>query len=121
MLGLIKLVYPCTYRELRMIAMNKMAKSGISLYLQGTRVGLFLCICFNRYIPVPTGNSVYGFQTILLQPVYPCTYRELNFSNISVSTVCGISLYLQGTLELISYQINAKRYIPVPTGNSTTD
>ena len=32
----------------------------------------------------------------------------------------GISLYLQGTLNTAGVPVNLKRYIPVPTGNSTS-
>ena len=91
---------------------------GISLYLQGTLKCLDQIARIMRYIPVPTGNSIFIVFNKTIYAVYPCTYRELIKSlNINVS-FCGISLYLQGTLEINCEDLNYRRYIPVPTGNS---
>ena len=51
-------VYPCTYRELKFLKYDKVAKNGISLYLQGTRSQHMNSRYCRRYIPVPTGNSL---------------------------------------------------------------
>ena len=54
-----------------------------------------------------------------IPPVYPCTYREL-LSLLFLETIAhGISLYLQGTPGQCHYRLLARRYIPVPTGNSS--
>ena len=70
-------VYPCTHRELHSDINNLIISTGISLYLQGTRVRRFLSVLTPRYIPVPTGNSCFTSIFLNLYPVYPCTYREL--------------------------------------------
>ena len=71
-------VYPCTYRELRIISKNWGLLFGISLYLQGTRADWFNTVQAERYIPVPTGNSMLNPRFKRRGTVYPCTYRELN-------------------------------------------
>ena len=95
-----------------------LANKVISLYLQGTPLEQSFCVLVNRYIPVPTGNSI--FLAILLSnfAVYPCTYRELVKCRLGRRDDNGISLYLQGTRLLPFYYLLNSRYIPVPTGNS---
>ena len=111
-------VYPCTYRELVVVAYFRFFDAGISLYLQGTPLPATLNVKGIRYIPVPTGNSDIKISLFLYFAVYPCTYREL-FLVIFVGVFsCGISLYLQGTPRHASASVIFKRYIPVPTGNS---
>ena len=51
--------------------------------------------------------------------VYPCTYRELTPILSAHYIDIGISLYLQGTLQLSILVKSLHRYIPVPTGNSS--
>ena len=55
-----------------------------------------------------------------MTPVYPCTYRELEFPDQRSFLDFGISLYLQGTQIQQKGGIMITRYIPVPTGNSIT-
>ena len=50
--------------------------------------------------------------------VYPCTYRELPIAKSDTLRQTGISLYLQGTLDVKNISRREERYIPVPTGNS---
>ena len=112
---------------------------GISLYLQGTHMEKILSANTHRYIPVPTGNSIWFLNFLIINTVYPCTYRELCLRNKIYHLILGISLYLQGTRPLLlcnaffnsvypcTYRelgevlldIHESRYIPVPTGNST--
>ena len=73
-------VYPCTYRELRIPSTCLMALYGISLYLQGTPAAAQGNKAAQRYIPVPTGNSIRFMYIENTRAVYPCTYRELAFS-----------------------------------------
>ena len=91
---------------------------GISLYLQGTQCTRFYRENIGRYIPVPTGNASRITEALLVTPVYPCTYRELDITEHDSLIISGISLYLQGTLAPYFRKLNFLRYIPVPTGNS---
>ena len=75
-------VYPCTYRELAVLI--KQQRNSI------------------RYIPVPTGNSNNCNTSKIISAVYPCTYRELTPSSFSFVLLPGISLYLQGTQDLLN-------------------
>ena len=75
-------VYPCTYRELFKKNFCFLCSYGISLYLQGTLLYLLELYIKTRYIPVPTGNSQIHQYLKRPQPVYPCTYRELQRSTI---------------------------------------
>ena len=111
-------VYPCTYRELCCCTNDICCSVGISLYLQGTHGVAVLPEPLARYIPVPTGNSLKILHKSPRLPVYPCTYRELWRMVFKRFTVCGISLYLQGTLPVSVVIFFYRRYIPVPTGNS---
>ena len=116
-----------------------MLVTGISLYLQGTRFNGFKKRIAQRYIPVPTGNALFLHTGLIIQTVYPCTYREraklfiviVFFFGISlylqgtllktilvIININGISLYLQGTLHFDRKRCKITRYIPVPTGNS---
>ena len=115
----ISAVYPCTYRELFYRQIPNVAMFGISLYLQGTRRKTEPTTITNRYIPVPTGNSKFIRTSGANWAVYPCTYRELTSNNIVYIRSSGISLYLQGTLWCGLGNSKSRRYIPVPTGNST--
>ena len=90
-------VYPCTYRELPVGISLCFLGIGISLYLQGTRVGFMPPLIIGRYIPVPTGNSCGLQRVVTSSPVYPCTYRELKNRTSRSHCPRGISLYLQGT------------------------
>ena len=92
--------------------------SGISLYLQGTRCSTCQLHQYNRYIPVPTGNSTPARFKTGTHAVYPCTYRELILKLSIKFETCGISLYLQGTQNVYTKRPDTTRYIPVPTGNS---
>ena len=74
-----------------------------------------------RYIPVPTGNSPPSSPYVIVISVYPCTYRELPDLIEPADSYVGISLYLQGTLLNKTIYTLCKRYIPVPTGNSSSD
>ena len=111
-------VYPCTYRELILLASLISSFRGISLYLQGTRKKSLPKKWKTWYIPVPTGNSCKILRQRVFDAVYPCTYRELT----AIFTICychiGISLYLQGTRYTSVCRSEQTRYIPVPTGNS---
>ena len=111
-------VYPCTYRELKFLKYDKVAKNGISLYLQGTLFHRHPYRPFHRYIPVPTGNSLFVQVLVGVRTVYPCTYRELTLRIIGKWLGIGISLYLQGTHKTFLLLMPRIRYIPVPTGNS---
>ena len=111
-------VYPCTYRELRIKIASSIMKFGISLYLQGTHYFMAFEKEPKRYIPVPTGNSLFVHLFHSKRPVYPCTYRELASASMTVNLQYGISLYLQGTPTSFYYSFCLLRYIPVPTGNS---
>ena len=112
-------VYPCTYRELLIAVANIQNNHGISLYLQGTPAGNSAQQALRRYIPVPTGNSALTASPNSVTAVYPCTYRELFWLQGYYRPNNGISLYLQGTrLGWVSH-CPERRYIPVPTGNSS--
>ena len=111
-------VYPCTHRERHQLKLNSSPKAGISLYPQGTLLYELHLDNFLRYIPVPTGNAAAMALTMWGAKVYPCTYRELHYNLHFHKPLCGISLYLQGTLYKFALEQLKPRYIPVPTGNS---
>ena len=115
----LKTVYPCTYRELNYVRQNVDEIIGISLYLQGTLALRLSLGSFQRYIPVPTGNSGSKRINEIRFSVYPCTYRELCQRYLTLFLRRGISLYLQGTPTEAEKNLLEQRYIPVPTGNST--
>ena len=56
----------------------------------------------------------------MIWSVYPCTYRELCCELLCLPVPRGISLYLQGTHSSKNTVNWTSRYIPVPTGNSSS-
>ena len=92
--------------------------SGLSLCIQGTQLIRLFRFFFVRFIPVYTGNTLTACVYSILNPVYPCVYREHDHCLKTVSEFVGLSLCIQGTL-LISFINSLKsRFIPVYTGNT---
>ena len=74
---------------------------GLSLCIQGTQMPKERANITKRFIPVYTGNTLEFFLKLTLSPVYPCVYREHRKRPIKRKTVCGLSLCIQGTQNLI--------------------
>ena len=93
-------VYPCVYRELAVPIFCDLMPAGLSLCIQGTLSLNDRVICKYRFIPVYTGNSIAEKSGLTAASVYPCVYRELAISFNSSFNDCGLSLCIQGTLQL---------------------
>ena len=91
-------VYPCVYRE------------------HSNPVDC--CSAGVRFIPVYTGNTGIPWCSIIMIAVYPCVYREHICDSEFWSTVRGLSLCIQGTLEKSVRITTRSRFIPVYTGNT---
>ena len=109
------------YREHRCRKPSQRWWLGLSLCVQGTLTIWVGPLIAGRFIPVCTGNTVWDCRKIWRLPVYPCVYREhYNFSQIHY-LVPGLSLCVQGTL-LASFNLTfGNRFIPVCTGNTTSN
>ena len=71
-----KTVYPCVYREHRLLPALDLLLDGLSLCVQGTRINTRLQIDCFRFIPVCTGNTMVLRPIASRKSVYPCVYRE---------------------------------------------
>ena len=69
-------VYPCVYREHCVMWNRTVFLYGLSLCIQGTRIGSRTVTSVSRFIPVYTGNTPEKIQHQYIPPVYPCVYRE---------------------------------------------
>ena len=76
------------------------------------------------FITIPSNFSyVYREYTITsresmhLNPVYPCAYREHIYLDNIFYLKCGLSLCIQGTCNLGRFVCILRRFIPVHTGN----
>ena len=69
-------VYPCVYREHKIICANRTGSGGLSLCIQGTRFCATSIRQKTRFIPVYTGNTKSSGKNKQTLPVYPCVYRE---------------------------------------------
>ena len=71
----------------------------------------------SRFIPVCTGNMSFIPCTTFHSTVYPCVYREHNDCRKYAESRGGLSLCVQGTLDLNHIIVKPARLIPVCTGN----
>ena len=110
-------VYPCVYREHKSISIKTDGQNGLSLCIQGTFIHMRKIGQYRRFIPVYTGNISKSLKLKLLIAVYPCVYREHDFSARSNNWKIGLSLCIQGTLSPDEAWSIAIRFIPVYTGN----
>ena len=65
-----------------------------------------------------TGNTHLDFEYNIVESVYPCVYREHVFRFNFNSSLCGLSLCIQGTLFDNINKARNDRFIPVYTGNT---
>ena len=65
-----------------------------------------------------TGNTEKNDLTPFHIPVYPCVYREHIYGNASNMIIHGLSLCIQGTLNVFVSRYITLRFIPVYTGNT---
>ena len=93
-------VYPCAYREHAISYIPINTQNGLSLCIQGTHTLHHHPCSENRFIPVHTGNTIANSHNGTHYTVYPCAYREHGFSVLLTVGVCGLSLCIQGTLQL---------------------
>ena len=93
-------VYPCVYREHSPDVAVFFASSGLSLCIQGTPLILDNAVEGRRFIPVYTGNTINTTVFAFLSTVYPCVYREHIFEFFCLIYLSGLSLCIQGTLQL---------------------
>ena len=91
-------VYPCVYREHIPLIVLIFIYNGLSLCVQGTRLGDICISGYLRFIPVCTGNTSAQICWNDSISVYPCVYRE-HADEPLLSTL-------------------AWRFIPVCTGNT---
>ena len=97
-INVLKAVYPCAYREHIHCPFSSIKRIGLSLCIQGTRLGIMIC-----------------FQFI---SVYPCAYREHKIRGMVFKRFTGLSLCIQGTLMRKKLTQCCTRFIPVHTGNT---
>ena len=132
-------VYPCVYREHAINALaRKQPNRFIPVYTGNTytiaisikNLPVYPCVyrehnggtalsdCWYRFIPVYTGNTLVTPIKRWWCQVYPCVYRE-HFIKIEVwAFFIGLSLCIQGTLNLLMMLPLFRRFIPVYTGNT---
>ena len=110
-------VYPCAYREHYVHFWDAQRVPGLSLCIQGTSHIKPHNKKRERFIPVHTGNIPVLPQQFWMIPVYPCAYREHMPAQFRVVQTSGLSLCIQGTLNLPQFTKCTKRFIPVHTGN----
>ena len=65
-----------------------------------------------------TGNTTTNCRGSGRSTVYPCVYREHLEKGRLVEDGGGLSLCIQGTLQLLTGRKNKSRFIPVYTGNT---
>ena len=111
-------VYPCVYREHIINIWKNNFPFGLSLCIQGTQFNGFNCQFVSRFIPVYTGNTGSSNVNPCFISVYPCVYREHNFSIHNRNKTLGLSLCIQGTLPKLNKPAELPRFIPVYTGNT---
>ena len=97
---MIKTVYPCVYREHMIFTELFSHCAGLSLCIQGTWREYASYFFYFRFIPVYTGNIPNPTHSALLEPVYPCVYREHSDPEIGEYKYIGLSLCIQGTYQL---------------------
>ena len=90
-------VYPCVYREHPSSGWTVSANSGLSLCIQGTLPAVHLLFLIVRFISVYTGNIMNSCIMRKNWPVYPCVYREHNYTQNLAVCQSGLSLCIQGT------------------------
>ena len=93
-------VYPCVYREHIKKKGSISINIGLSLCIQGTRGYTRKRARFKRFIPVYTGNTYISERPTTLTAVYPCVYREHDVAIVTTIGIDGLSLCIQGTLQL---------------------
>ena len=71
-----------------------------------------------RFIPVYTGNTSLRKSAQRWETVYPCVYREHFIFYHPDLAVCGLSLCIQGTQQILTIWAEGERFIPVYTGNT---
>ena len=91
---------------------------GLSLCVQGTQQHIDAARKQGRFIPVYIGNTTQRVPRWVVWAVYPCVYREHCFTKIIQFPIRGLSLCIQGTLELDIDSLAKVRFIPVYTGNT---
>ena len=92
--------------------------AGLSLCIQGTRIGVPKNQNEFRFIPVYTGNTKTRCSIAPQFPVYPCVYREHLSVKVIFELRSGLSLCIQGTQNPCYTIQKMQRFIPVYTGNT---
>ena len=137
--GYLSPVYPCVYREHKILILLIFGKRGLSLCIQGTRTMYIVDKLVNRFIPVYTGNTTAWIEENKDPAVYPCVYREHDREIVQrelaerfipvytgntlpapdvIESLDGLSLCIQGTLPSPSPSPKMWRFIPVYTWNT---
>ena len=115
---LIRSVHPRLRGELHVSSSVGMVPSGSSPLARGTPDYEHIGRRKNRFIPACAGNSnarvVYPYGLL----VHPRLRGELHSSTISWVDQRGSSPLARGTLLLVTYLLNAGRFIPACAGNS---
>ena len=114
------MVYPCVYREHSTATHELTKNAGLSLCIQGTHSAKSYRVGDRRFIPVYTGNTRPLSSCDRVKSVYPCVYREHPPENDRYILGNGLSLCIQGTLNLLIAKVMVTRFIPVYTGNTVS-
>ena len=93
-------VYPYVYREHQRRFKRANCSSGLSLCIQGTQAVCAYAYLWQRFIPMYIGNTPRVNSNSMRAPVYPYVYREHLLMIFQLSLVGGLSLCIQGTLDM---------------------
>ncbi len=129
-------VYPRGYGELLSLSITavpsfglspwvrgtlRLVNGGLSPWVRGTHWPTLPAHGGRRFIPVGTGNSRHPDRASRPRPVYPRGYGELKYHLADNLAGCGLSPWVRGTRPPRRVRQGLRRFIPVGTGNSTTD
>ena len=111
-------VHPRGHGEHQLLVSGAVIIHGSSPWARGTRAISTWLSCTARFIPVGTGNTLYGFLGRTRITVHPRGHGEhLKTTMVSESNF-GSSPWARGTLERAKLYYEWPRFIPVGTGNT---
>ena len=112
-------VYPRGYGEHRKECLLLPAQRGLSPWIRGTLIIESNPPMSLRFIPVDTGNTVLPTWFRIVLAVYPRGYGEHNEEVEEGDLGNGLSPWIRGTLNYFKEVKDARRFIPVDTGNTS--
>ena len=111
-------VHPHVCGELSSTLASWPTKNGSSPRVWGTRYVPVVLVDKNRFIPTCVGNSHSKSQVESKQAVHPHVCGELFSPSFSITTSCGSSPRVWGTLSMSIIVDGLVRFIPTCVGNS---